>query len=68
MTFLSKPHYPRVISPLIMEPPILSSMGLPLFILGLGSAYFGYFSHDLFLGIGSTFYQQILLTHPNNIA
>lgn len=68
MTFLAKPHFPRVISPLIMEPPILSSMGFPLFILGLGSAYFGYFSHDLFLGIGSTFYQQILFTHPDNVA
>ena len=68
MTFLSKPHYPRVISPLIIEPPIFSSIGFPLFIQGLGSAYFGYYSYDLFLGIGSTFYQQIQFTHPDNVA
>jgi hypothetical protein len=33
-------------------------MYIPLFILGLGAAFFGYLANELFLGMGNTFYLQ----------
>jgi hypothetical protein len=43
-------------------------MLLPLILLTLGSTFFGYLTHETFLGIGSTIYQGAIFTHPNNIA
>ena len=40
---------------------------IPLFILGLFSIFFGYFTSDLFVGIGSDFFGNSLFIHPNNI-
>ena len=42
-------------------------MLIPLFILSVGAAFFGFITHELFLGLGSTFYQQALFTHPSNL-
>jgi len=41
---------------------------IPLFILALFSIFFGYIFSDLFIGIGSDFFQNAIFTHPNNIA
>jgi NADH-ubiquinone oxidoreductase chain 5 len=65
LTFLSAPHYPHTVLETIAEPPLL--MLIPLIILGAGSAFFGFLTHELFLGIGSTFYQQAIFTHPENL-
>jgi len=65
MTFLSAPHYPHTVLATIADPPFV--MFLPLFILGTGAAFLGFLTHELFLGLGSTFYQQALFTHPSNL-
>jgi hypothetical protein len=39
-------------------------MYIPLFILGLGAAFFGYLTHEVFIGLGNTFYLQALFFHP----
>jgi hypothetical protein len=62
---LSKPHFPRTLLPGVMDPSPL--MTFPLFMLALGAAFFGYITHELFLGLGHTFYQQVLFIHPNNL-
>nr|YP_007374920.1 NADH dehydrogenase subunit 5 [Phlebia radiata]CCE89209.1 NADH dehydrogenase subunit 5 [Phlebia radiata] len=40
---------------------------IPLFILGLFSIFFGYFSSDFFVGVGSDFFGNSVFIHPNNI-
>lgn len=64
-SFISKPHFPlSFLTYGIIEPSI--SMFLPLLILALGSAFFGYFAHNLFLDLGSSLYKNSLFTHPLN--
>jgi len=41
-------------------------MFIPLFILSLGAAFFGFLAHEMFLGSGSTFYLQSLFIHPDH--
>lgn len=65
LTFLSAPHYPHTVLEMIAEPS--KSMLIPLYILGAGAAFFGFVTHELFLGLGSTFYQQALFTHPSHL-
>ena len=65
MTFLSRPHFPHTVLETIADPPKV--MFLPLFLLGAGAAFFGFLTHELFLGLGSSFYQQALFTHPSNL-
>jgi len=65
MTFLSAPHFPHTVLETIADPPKV--MFIPLFLLGAGAAFFGFLTHELFLGLGSTFYQQALFTHPSNL-
>jgi NADH-ubiquinone oxidoreductase chain 5 len=48
MTFISRPHFPLTLVPFIAEPSFF--MLIPLFLLSLGSAIFGYLTQDLFLG------------------
>ena len=64
--FLSKPSFSRSTLNTIQDPDLY--MFIPLFLLSLGAIFFGYLSHDLFLGIGTTFYQNSLFTHPNHFA
>lgn len=66
MTFLSKPHFPLTLIHLIREPKV--TMLIPQFLLSLGSAMFGYFTQDLFLGLGSSFYLQAIFIHPNHVS
>jgi NADH-ubiquinone oxidoreductase chain 5 len=40
---------------------------IPLFILSLFSIFFGYIFSDLFVGVGSDFFGNSLLIHPNKI-
>jgi len=48
MTFLSAPHFPHTVLETIVDPPKV--MLFPLFLLGAGAAFFGFLSHELFLG------------------
>ena len=41
---------------------------LPLFVLAIFSIFFGYIFSDLFIGIGSDFFQNSIFMHPNNIS
>ena len=42
-------------------------MSLPLIILGIFSIFFGFLTKDLFIGLGSDFYNDnALFTHPNH--
>jgi NADH-ubiquinone oxidoreductase chain 5 len=41
---------------------------IPLIILALFSIFFGYIFSDLFVGVGSDFFQNSLFIHPNNLA
>nr|YP_009659063.1 NADH dehydrogenase subunit 5 [Chytriomyces confervae]QCQ69061.1 NADH dehydrogenase subunit 5 [Chytriomyces confervae] len=66
LAFISRPNYPRVVTPLIGEPSLL--MTIPMLVLAVGSILFGYLTHDLFLGLGNTFYQQVIFIHPNHLA
>lgn len=65
LTFLSTPNYPHTVLGTIADPSQV--MQIPLIILGAGAAFFGFITHELFLGLGSTFYQQAIFTHPDNL-
>ncbi len=65
LTFLSKPHYSLTIYSYIKDPEIF--MGIPLFILSLGAIFFGYITHELFIGLGSEFYNNSIFIHPDNL-
>jgi len=41
---------------------------IPLLILALFSIFFGYIFSDLFVGVGSDFFQNSIFIHPNNIS
>jgi NADH-ubiquinone oxidoreductase chain 5 len=41
---------------------------IPLSILALFSIFFGYLVSDLFVGVGSNFFENSLFIHPNNIS
>ena len=45
-----------------------NSVIIPLFILALFSIFFGYFTSDLFVGIGSDFFGNSIFIKPNNIS
>lgn len=68
LTFLSKPHFPYSLiqNKMIVDPSI--TMLLPQILLAIGSVFFGYLTHETFLGLGSSIYQGAIFIHPNNIA
>ena len=47
------------------SPPIMS---LPLIPLALASIFFGYLFRDLFIGLGTNFWDYSLFTHPNHLS
>lgn len=64
MSFISKPHFTSRTINYISEPN--NTMLIPLYLQGLGAAYFGYQFNESFIGGGSTFYQNSIFIHPNN--
>ena len=42
-------------------------MALPLGILALGSIFIGYLTKDMFIGLGSHFWNNAIYIHPQNI-
>ena len=43
-------------------------MAIPLGILSIFSIFFGYFTKDLFVGIGTNFWGNSIFVHPNHLA
>lgn len=68
MTFISKPNFSfiQLKKNIIIDPNIF--MLFPQMFLTLGSVFFGYITHEFFLGIGSNIYLNSIFIHPDNIA
>jgi NADH-ubiquinone oxidoreductase chain 5 len=66
LTFISKPHW-NLSSILYIKDNLNLPNILPLIILNIGAIFFGYLTHELFLGIGSTFYLNNIFIHPDHI-
>lgn len=65
LTFLSEPHFPFTVLPVISDPVI--SCFISLFIASVAAVLFGYITNELFLGIGCYFYEQSLFIHPDHL-
>lgn len=65
LTFLSEPHFPFTLLPTISDPTFSSFISL--FIASVAAVFFGYFTNELFMGIGSNFYDQSLFIHPDHL-
>ncbi len=65
LAMYSKPNFPLIFLPFIKDSPYL--MTSPLLFLSIGAISFGYLTHELFLGFGSTFYGQSLFTLPLHV-
>jgi NADH-ubiquinone oxidoreductase chain 5 len=63
IAMISRPLFSKSMLPFVIDSSFL--MTAPLLVLSLGAIVLGYFSHELFLGFGSTFYINSLFTHPN---
>ena len=64
MVFLSSPNHPLTILPYIHDSGF--KINLPLIILSFAAVFLGYLSNDLFLGIGSEYFNNSIFIHPNN--
>ena len=65
LTFLSKPTGFRSVFEGAHDAPLV--MAMPLFFLSFGALFLGFLTKDLAVGLGTTFWQQSLFTHPNHI-
>ena len=65
MVFLSTPNYSRSIVSYIVDSG--NFINFPLFILCFAAVFLGYFSNELFLGIGSEYFNNSLFIHPDNL-
>jgi NADH-ubiquinone oxidoreductase chain 5 len=66
MIFISKPNLPHIFMKL-SSTSLSFFHFISLYLLAFGSAFFGYLTHELFLGLGHTFYSNSLFTHPNHM-
>jgi NADH-ubiquinone oxidoreductase chain 5 len=64
LTFLTKTNSFKKIILNAHDAPI--KMALPLFILCLGSIFFGYITKDMFIGLGTSFWGTSLFVLPQN--
>jgi len=65
LTFLSETNAYKQIINTVHESPF--KMMFPLFILSLGSIFFGYLTKDLFIGIGTSFWGNALYVSPQHL-
>jgi NADH-ubiquinone oxidoreductase chain 5 len=65
LTFLNETNSYKKIIKNSHESPIL--MTLPLFILCLGSIFYGYINKDLFIGLGTHFWGNAIFVLPKNL-
>lgn len=64
LTFLNNVNLPRTVLDNVHESSIL--MSFPLIILGIGSIFVGYFTKDLFIGLGTDFWGTSIFILPNH--
>lgn len=64
LTFLSEPNGYKSVLIGAHDSPI--RMALPLFILSFPSIFIGYLSKDLFIGLGTGFWNNAIFIHPTN--
>lgn len=64
IVMLSRPAFPKSIIPYVTDSSKI--MTIPLLIISIGAVTIGYFTHELFLSYGSTFYQHALFIHPGS--
>lgn len=62
--FFSPPNGPKANYINAHEPPM--SMSIPLVILAFFSIFFGYFTKELFTGVGSSFWGNSIFVNPNH--
>jgi len=65
LTFLSKPNGFKTV--IIGAHDSSIRMALPLFILAFPSIFIGYLSRDLFIGLGTGFWNNAIFIFPNNL-
>jgi NADH-ubiquinone oxidoreductase chain 5 len=65
LTFLSEPHFPYTVLPVLSD-PVISSF-ISLFVASVAAVFFGYLTNELFMGIGSSFYEQSIFIHPDHL-
>jgi proton-translocating NADH-quinone oxidoreductase chain L len=65
LTFISKPNGPKVSIELAHDAPPL--MAIPLMILAIASMFIGYISKDLFIGLGTDFFQNAITILPSHL-
>jgi NADH-ubiquinone oxidoreductase chain 5 len=64
-TFISKPNGFKSSLQDAQDAPF--SMGFPLFILSIGSIFVGYLTKDLFIGLGTPFWNNSIFILPSNL-
>jgi NADH-ubiquinone oxidoreductase chain 5 len=64
MTFISKNNSFRAVMSHIHELPL--KMAIALMVLSLGSIFFGYLAKDLFVGLGTDFWNHSIFILPQN--
>lgn len=64
MTFISKNNSFRTVMAHIHELPL--KMAIALMVLSLGSIFFGYLAKDLFVGLGTDFWNHSIFILPQN--
>lgn len=64
IAMFSRPLFSRAMLPFVIDSPLL--MTFPLIFLSVAAIILGYFTNELFLSFGSTFYLNSLFTHPNS--
>lgn len=63
--FFNTPNNPKYVYMHLNENPIL--MYIPMIILAIFSIFVGYLAKDLYLGLGTPFYNSVFI-HPNNLS
>ncbi len=65
LTFLSPANSYRRIREGAHDAPI--PMALPLILLSIGSIFIGWLTKDMFIGVGTSFWNNALFTHPDRL-
>jgi NADH-ubiquinone oxidoreductase chain 5 len=63
--FFNTPNNPKYVYMHLNENPVL--MYIPMIILAIFSIFVGYLAKDLYLGLGTGFYNSVFI-HPNNLS
>jgi NADH-ubiquinone oxidoreductase chain 5 len=65
LVFINRSNSFKIYIENVHDAPI--RMAVPLFVLGFGSIFWGYFSKDLFIGLGTPIYLNNIFILPSNL-